>query len=135
MVMSGRRLVIYPYVFSFILISIRRNLGVQVVETGKWPVGKLMGATALNSLFGWWGFPFGIIISVINLFYLWNGGRDLTKVWLMEMVGRKEAKRIFSIAPKPELPPLIWLVRLIALIPLLAVISVITFIVMTNGKL
>ena len=136
MVMNGRRLVIYPYVFSIVVMTLRRNMaGVHVVETGKWPMGQLMGASLITSLFGWWGLPFGIIWSFINLFHLWNGGRDLTKSVLTEALGKQEAKRILAIAPKPKPPGLIWVVRFIILIPLLAILSFMTFIILDNGKI
>lgn len=119
-VMAGKRYVVYPYVASLLILTFRRSMGsVRLVETGSWPMGPLFGAATITTLFGWWGFPWGIIWSPLALFNLWRGGSDATKDILAEAVGFPEAKRILSIAPKPKPPLTIWLVRLLILVPVL----------------
>jgi hypothetical protein len=58
---------------------------------------------------------------VICLFYLWRGGKDVTRAVLAASLGEAEAKRILSIAPKPKLPASIWVVRLIIVVPMILV--------------
>lgn len=124
-VMAGQRYVIYPYVASALIMTFRRSMGsVRVVETGQWPMGPLFGATAITTLFGWWGFPWGLVWSPAALFNLWRGGRDATKEILADVVGAPEAKRILAVAPKPKLPATIWLARAVILVPILLVGSI-----------
>ena len=119
-VMAGKRYVIYPYVASLLILTFRRSIGsVRVVETGNWPMGPLFGAATITTLFGWWGFPWGIIWSPVALYNHWRGGHDATKDILSDVVGATEAKRILAIAPRPSPPLTIWLVRLLILGPII----------------
>lgn len=125
-VMSGRRFIVIPYVFSVILLSFKRSMGgVHLVKTGEWPMGQLFGAATVTTLFGWCGMPMGIIWSVICLFYLWRGGKDVTLQLLCRSVGGPEAKRILAASPKPLLPNSIWLLRLLILIPMVVLTLVV----------
>ena len=118
-VMDGTRFVTIPFVFSIVILSFKRHIGgVHEVRTGEFPIGGLAKAAVVTALFGWWGFPFGILWSLLTIFYLWRGGRDQTFEILKNAVGPQEAKRILSVAAKPKLPPTIWIVRAIAFAPL-----------------
>ncbi len=118
--MEGKRYVFYPYVVSLLVISLRRTMGgLRVVETGAWPLGPLFGAAAVTGLFGWWGFPWGLIWTPLTLYHLSRGGRDVSRDLIVQIVGRDEAARIMKSAPKPKPPAGIWLVRLLLLLPLL----------------
>lgn len=117
-VMSGVRFKIVPYVFSVVIMSFRRNMGgIQPVSTGSWPVGSVIGAVIITMLFGWWGFPWGIIWSIPVLFQLWNGGRDVTSQMLIAEVGPLDAKQILAAAPRPRPPAGLWVARGIILLP------------------
>lgn len=118
-VLAGQRLVIIPYVFSVILLSFNRSMGgVHLVKTGGWPMGEIFKASCITALFGWIGMPMGMIWTVICLFYLWRGGKDVTRAVLERSVGEAEARQILASAPKPKLPASIWWVRLIIVIPM-----------------
>ena len=118
-VMNGQRFVIVPYVFSLILWTSQRSMGgVHVVKTGEWPMRQLFGAACITSLFGWCGIPRGIPWTIVNLIYLWRGGRDVTLLLLTPSVGIEEARRILATAPKPKPPASIWYLRLLILVPL-----------------
>ena len=120
-VMSGCRFVTHPYVVSLLIISLNRTLGgIQVIGRGPWPLGNLFGATLISLIFGWWGFPWGILWTPIALYHLWRGGRDCTEAFLIEAVGHADARRVLAAAPKPKAPPAIWIVRLLILVPVLA---------------
>jgi hypothetical protein len=117
-VMRGYRFMTIPYVVSVMILSFRRSMGgVHEVNTGEWPMGQVIGATFITCLFGWWGIPFGILWTILSLFYLWRGGRDCTREILTQALGAQEAKRILAAAPRPKPPASIWLVRLVILIP------------------
>ncbi len=129
-VQAGHRYYIIPYVFSVVVLTFRRNMGgVREVSDHNWPVMPLVGAALVTSLFGWWGFPWGIIFSIGALGRLWNGGRDVTFQMLQQVVGPVEAKRILDASPKPVKPVSFWLVRLLVLAGLSPVILLIFLIV------
>ncbi len=125
LVMAGYRFVTLPYVFSVLVLSIRKNMGnVYLVKIGDWPMRELFRAACVSALFGWWGFPFGFAYTILSLWHLWHGGRDMTWRVLEQSQGRKEAKRIMAAAPKVKLPATIWWVRLVILIPVAALVIV-----------
>jgi hypothetical protein len=134
-VMAGNRFVTIPYVFSMLVLTFRRNMGgVHTVRTGHWPIGQMVQAAIVTSWFGWWGFPFGIIYSILSCYYLFRGGRDATKEILEKTVGREEANRILRAAPKPQLPGSIWIVRAIVVLPFVLVFLIITAALSTPMK-
>lgn len=117
-VTDGTRFIVIPFVFSIIIVSFRRHLGgVYRVHDHEFPISKLFLATLITMLFGWWGIPFGIIWSVISMFQLWNGGKDVTLEILQDEVGKEEAVRIIKAARKPKKPASLWLVRGLILLP------------------
>jgi hypothetical protein len=125
-VMAGRRFVTYPFVVSLLLISFKRNMGgMRVVENGQWPIAPVFGASLVTILFGWWGFPWGIVWSPLALYYLWMGGRDSTKEILAAEIGAAEAMRVLKTAPKVRPPSSIWLVRALILIPVVLFCSLV----------
>lgn len=129
-VMAGRRFVTYPFVVSLLVLSFNRNMGgVRLVGRDQWPMVPLFGATLVTILFGWWGFPWGIIWSPISLFHLWRGGRDSTLDVLGNVVGYPDARRVLDAAPKSKPPAGIWMVRLLILMPILLFVSLVSAIV------
>jgi hypothetical protein len=132
-VMAGRRYVTYPFVVSLLVISFNRNIGgLRTVANGQWPVGPVFGAALVTILFGWWGFPWGIVWTPLALYYLWLGGRDSTKDILTAEIGHVEARRVLKAAPKPRPPGSIWLVRAMILLPVLLLGSLVHSIATAN---
>ena len=118
-VLQGSRFIVVPYNFSIVILAFKRSMGgVKFVAPGQWPMGEVFGATAITGLFGWWGFPFGLIWTVANLFHLWNGGRDVTQQVLAAEIGPVEAKRVIRASHKAKLPAGIWGVRALIAMPL-----------------
>ena len=127
MVRSGRRLVMVPYVFSVLILSFKRSMGhVHVVGEGEWPMKQVWAAAFVTVFFGWIAMPMGMIWSVLALYHLWHGGKDITLELLSHSVGPEELKQIIATSPKPRPPASIWLVRLLILVPM-AVISLFVF--------
>lgn len=125
-VLDGTRFVTIPYVFSIVIMTFQRNIGdVHEVRTGEWPIGKVLKATVITYLFGWWGFPFGIIFSLWAAFYLFRGGYDVTQKVLEKTVSREEARKILRAAKKPKPPASIWVVRAILAFPFILLGSII----------
>lgn len=93
-----------PYVISVVVLTFQRNMGggLHEIRTGEYPIGKMIPAALVTVLIGFWGFPFGILFSILTCFYLWKGGRDATREILEDAVGREEALKILKAAPNPN---------------------------------
>lgn len=66
------RYVAYPYVFSFIVVTFQRAF------SGCWcrvhRIQRWLAASLITTIFGWFGFPFGIIFTPVRLLQLARGG-------------------------------------------------------------
>ena len=123
-IQKGERVISIPFVVSILIMTFQRSLGgLCAVGPGKWPMGKVITATLITSIFGWWGIPFGPIFSIVSLYHLWFGGRNQTFAVLKSAVGPIEAKRILASVPKPKPTPGIWIVRAIILFQISLVVS------------
>lgn len=66
------RLVAYPYVFSFVVVTFQRAFGgcwCRVHRIQRW-----LAASLITLIFGWLGFPFGLIFTPVRLVQLARGG-------------------------------------------------------------
>jgi len=78
-VQRGGRFVIFQYCISVVILTFRRNSPIQFVPAGHSPAAKGLPWTLLSFLFGWWGFPFGLIYTPMVLYKNLNGGIDVTQ--------------------------------------------------------
>jgi tetratricopeptide (TPR) repeat protein len=66
------RFVSYPFVFSFVVVTFQRAF------TGCWcrfhRIQKWLAASFITSIFGWFGIPFGILLTPVRLLQLARGG-------------------------------------------------------------
>ncbi len=87
------RQVIYPYVFSFIFITFRKEFH------GRWCLKHrtfyLLLAAIISGTFGWLGFPFGLIYTPQTLFRLAKGSvmRKLSNVKLLRSLAEAHEER------------------------------------------
>lgn len=76
-IQSGYRVVRYPYVVSFIFITLRLQSPPYLVPPNDRSSGP--GKYSLLSMFaGWWGIPFGPIYTLQALASVNNGGKDVS---------------------------------------------------------
>lgn len=75
---NGARFVAYSYVFSILIMSFKRYREVYLVRPNESIFGKMFGTFMVTLIFGWWGFPWGIIWSLGSIFNNLSGGTDLT---------------------------------------------------------
>ncbi len=66
------RAVVIPFVFSLLVITIRRSW--SGVFCWRHRIQRLIGAGLITALAGWWGIPWGLIYTPLNLFKLASGG-------------------------------------------------------------
>jgi hypothetical protein len=75
---AGGRFVVFEYVISLVILTLRRPTDVYFVRSGKSPFVPGLPYTLLSLLLGWWGLPWGIIYTPLALFTNLSGGCDVT---------------------------------------------------------
>jgi hypothetical protein len=74
----GARFVVYSYCISVLVMTFKRSSNIHFVRGGESRLVKGLPYTMLSLLFGWWGFPFGLIYTPMALIENLGGGRDVT---------------------------------------------------------
>lgn len=77
-VASGGKFVIYTYCFSIIVMSFKRGTDIYFVKSNENRFAKSLPWFFITLIFGWWGFPWGIIYSFGCLGTCIGGGKDVT---------------------------------------------------------
>lgn len=97
-VMRGGKFLQFDYAFSVGIMSFRRSSDIFYVPEGSSALKAGALYTTISMLFGWWGFPFGIIFTIQSLATNFGGGRDLTReVWDELGLG-------YALQPQPDQP-------------------------------
>jgi hypothetical protein len=79
---EGARFVRYPYCFSVVFMSFKRESGINVVNSRSDAVIKGLPWIMITVLFGWWGIPWGPIWSIQCIIRGLSGGRDVTDYYV-----------------------------------------------------
>jgi len=66
------RFVVYPYVVSLIVVTFQRAFNGCWCRVHRIP--RWLAATLITSIFGWLGFPFGLVFTPVRLLQLARGG-------------------------------------------------------------
>jgi hypothetical protein len=75
----GAKFVIFQFTISIIVMTFRRSSDIYFIRAGESGVIKGLPYTLLNTLFGWWGIPWGPIYTIQSLYYNLSGGKDVTQ--------------------------------------------------------
>ena len=67
LVQQGAKFVMYEYAISILIMTFKRSSDVYFVKADENAIVKGLGFTAISLLFGWWGFPWGIIATPIQV--------------------------------------------------------------------
>ncbi|GEM_PF-4892691 len=74
-----------------------------------------LGCGACSLLFGWWGFPWGIIYTPISLWHNARGGSDHTHEVLTAYLGNDHAGEIMNQATPRKADAAVWILRTLIL--------------------
>jgi hypothetical protein len=91
----GGRFVVFQYCFSILIMTFKRTAPVQFIKAGESAVVKGLPYTALSTVFGWWGIPWGFIYTPQVIYKNLKGGVDITPLVLA---------RLQPTAPPPPAP-------------------------------
>lgn len=74
----GGKFVVFQYTISVVVMTFKRTSSVRFVKAGEGTFLASLPYSMLTMLFGWWGFPWGPIYSVMSIFTNLSGGKDVT---------------------------------------------------------
>lgn len=77
-VRQGAKFVTYGYCISLLVVTLRRTSAVHFVKAGESTFGGSIPYTLLSLVFGWWGFPWGLIYTPMVVVQNLGGGTDVT---------------------------------------------------------
>lgn len=75
---GGARFVVFEYVISALVFSVKRGSDTYFVRAGEGTFRRALPYILLTALLGWWGFPWGLIWTPMALVTNLRGGRDVT---------------------------------------------------------
>jgi hypothetical protein len=75
---AGGKFVIFKYTISIIVMTFRRPSDIYFIKSIDNAVVKGLPFTLLSLVFGWWGFPWGLIYTPGALYTNLSGGTDVT---------------------------------------------------------
>lgn len=97
---QGGRFVVYPYVFSIVVMSFRRNSPITYIPPGQSNAGGAFGWSLISMCVGWWGIPWGLIFTIGALWRNSGGGVDVTEPILAQIIGPAQADALIRRRPK-----------------------------------
>jgi hypothetical protein len=75
---NGARFVVFEYCVSLVIATLRRSTDVYLLQAGELGLVRGLRFTLVSCLFGWWGIPWGIVLTPLTLYTNLAGGRDVT---------------------------------------------------------
>lgn len=81
----GARFVVYQYCVSIVFMTFRRSTAAQFLKPGESAVAKGLPWTALSTIVGWWGIPWGFIYTPQVIYKNLKGGIDVTPLVLARL--------------------------------------------------
>ena len=72
---DGGRWVVFDYCISFGIVTLRRPSREYFLRSGQWAWVRGLPYSAISLLFGWWGLPWGVILTPVTVLTNLTGGR------------------------------------------------------------
>lgn len=93
-VLKGGRFVTFAWNVSVVVLSFRNSTKLLYVPSHGKTGGHALGWGVFSLLFGWWGFPWGLIYTPMSLWQNASGGADHTHAVLAALLGDEHAAEI-----------------------------------------
>ena len=61
---NGARFVVFSWCVSLLIVTFKRRTDIYFIRPGESPAMKSLPWTLLSFFAGWWGFPFGLIVTI-----------------------------------------------------------------------
>lgn len=114
-VLKGGRFLRYHWNISVVVLSFRNSTALAYVRAGKSGGGGALGCGLFSLLFGWWGFPWGVVHTPLSLWHNLRGGSDHTREVLAAYLGDDHANEILKQAPPRKADAALWILRALVL--------------------
>ena len=85
----GAKFRIYQYTISLLVVTFKRPSGIHFIRAGHSSVSPGLKYSLLSFVFGWWGFPWGLIYTPQAIFSNLGGGVDVTAAVKRELVANQ----------------------------------------------
>lgn len=102
-VLKGGRFLAFAWNISVVVLSFRQSTSLRYVPAGRMSGHHALGWSLCSLLFGWWGFPWGLIYTPACLWHNARGGYDHTRETLGLLLGADHAEAIMQQA-RPRKP-------------------------------
>ena len=100
----GGRFVIFTYCVSILIMTFKTPTAIYYIRPGESTLGKALPFVLISMIFGWWGFPFGLIYTPWSILENLTGGRDVTKDVMDDLLASAFASAGVSLASAPVQP-------------------------------
>jgi hypothetical protein len=75
---AGGRVVRYEYCISLLIATLRRESTPVVLRSRQWAWLRGLPFSLISVVLGWWGVPWGLILTPLSLWANLCGGRDIS---------------------------------------------------------
>jgi hypothetical protein len=110
-VLKGGRFLRYHWNISVLVLSFRNSTALTYVHSDRSAGAGALGWGVFSLLFGWWGFPWGIIHTPLSLWHNARGGSDHTHEVLTAYLGNDHAEEILKRAFRRKADAALWILR------------------------
>lgn len=114
-VLKGGRFLRYHWNISVLVLSFRNSTALTYVRSGRSAGAGALGWGVFSLLFGWWGFPWGIVHTPLSLWHNVRGGSDHTRDVLTAYLGDDHANEILKQACARKADAALWILRALVL--------------------
>ncbi len=114
-VLKGGRFLRYYWNVSVVVLSFRNSTALTYVRSDRSAGAGALGWGLFSLLFGWWGFPWGIVHTPLSLWHNIRGGSDHTHEVLTAYLGGDHADEILKQAFPRKADAVLWILRALVL--------------------
>lgn len=110
-VLAGGRFLAFSWTLSVVIMTFRRSTELRFVRAREMAGARALGFGVVSLLFGWWGFPWGLIHTPASLVRNARGGYDHTAPVLALLVGEERAREVMLVAQPRKADGMLWAFR------------------------
>ncbi|MES2736247.1 MAG: hypothetical protein V4672_08000 [Verrucomicrobiota bacterium] len=114
-ILKGGRFVIHHYCVSLAVVTLTRSSSVLYLRSWESGLGRACRFSLVSLLFGWWGVPFGLIMTPYTLWKNGRGGSDVTRDLLHQALGPARTQSLLEKAVPRQISPWHWLLLVVSL--------------------
>ena len=95
-ILKGGRFVVHHYCISVFIMTFTRSSSIHYLRSTQSGLSRAASYTLLSMTLGWWGIPYGFIMTPFTFWKNGRGGTDVTADHLPQVIGSTRAHSILS---------------------------------------